>query len=696
MRKCILLLFVSAVLLNSATYYLSNSGNNSNNGTTTSTPWRTISTLDSALTSSVISQNDSILFNRGDRFFGQISLVSGMPIGLFFSAYGTGEKPIIDGSVKSFVFPDDCTYSEGMYKVGIVDHPDNILNVYMETEELTLAREPEADESIGGFIGFNKINSISEEDSLLVFDDILEDYTGGQVVFKPTLWNYKIGEILDASGKTDLPFYTTDVTLNYGYFVQNHIDALDSDGEWYFDSSTDTLYFQTSSEDTCNVYVTGCDSLPADGGCGFYISNQGSCNYTIENLDIRNTRECIYIYNSDYITVQNCDLSNSLAGMDCYIADYCNIKSNNFRNLNTFGILCQGENNSIGASGYSNNFRDVGLKLGYSRKLFYAPGSDVLNLNGVQIRGNNNSVSYNSLDNIGYCGIKFGGNFYTDNTISYNTIDSIGVTLSDCGAVYTWHSFGTGHSIDNNTITNCIGNLNGVPSYSSTNQTGDATGIYMDELSCKISITDNSVTNSAAGLVLQNGRNNTVTGNTIENNKEYELRVIHSGWIINGGTGNPNDDIYFTFSPDTTTGTYTINGDQFYWNNTTKTLQNDNSSGTYVYVIPGENDISGNHVGTSSIANDDYYTFMFGTWQEVNDSTIVNLTGNSNPISDNLKDDVGMEDISVKLQSADTWYPDTNIYKYVGFGDFDTDFDGNELLNVGELEISITTGRKVE
>lgn len=693
MRKYILLLFVSAVLLHSATYYLSNSGNNSNNGTSTSTPWRTISKLDSALTYSVISQNDSILFNRGDRFFGQISLVSGMPIGLFFSAYGTGEKPIIDGSVKSFIFPNDCSYLDGKYSINISDHPDNILNVYFETEELTLAREPEADESIDGFIGFNKIESVTKTDGVLKFNDAT-GYSGGQIVFKPNLWLYTVGNLTDSLGKTDIA-ETVDYALNYGYFVQNHINALDSDGEWYFNSSTNILYFKTSSVDTCNVYVSGCDSLPADGGCGFYISNQGSCNYTIENLDIRNTRECICITNSDYVTVQNCDFSNSLAGMDCYIADYCNIKSNNFRNLNTYGIFCQGESNAIGASGYSNNFRNIGLKLGYSKKLFYAPGSDVINLTGVRIRGNGNSASYNNLDNIGYCGIKFGENTYTNNTVSHNTIDSVGVTLSDCGAVYTWHSFGTGHSIDNNTITNCLGNLNGTPTYSSTNQTGDATGIYMDELSCNMSITDNSVSNSGAGIVLQNGRSNTVTGNTLENNREFELHVIHGGWIINGGTGNPDDDIYFTFPPDTTTDTYTINGDQFYWNNTTKTLQNDSSSGTYVYVIPGNNDISGNYIGTSSIANDNYYTFMFSTWQEVNDNTLTELTGDSLGISNNLQTGVDLDEVSVLFQSADVYYS-TGGYNYVGFEDYGTEFDDSELLDVGELELSIRTGRKVE
>ena len=48
----------------------------------------------------------------------------------------------------------------------------------------------------------------------------------------------------------------------------------------------------------------------------------------------------------------------------------------------------------------------------------------------------------------------YAGNDYSNNTISHNTIDSIGVTLADCGAIYTWHSFGSGNNLNSNTITN--------------------------------------------------------------------------------------------------------------------------------------------------------------------------------------------------------------------------------------------------
>ena len=646
----------------------------------------------------------TICFKSGERFFGQINLydqgVNTVETNLTFTSYSDGAKPIIDGSIETFTFPTDCSLSEGVYEYHMSNVSDNIFNVYIENEELTLAREPDVDESTADFVGFNKINSTSEDDSLLVFND-LSGYSGGQIVFKSKLWNYVIGEILNAEGKTDLPYYTTDVALNYGYFVQDHISALDSDGEWYFDRTDSTLYFKTSCTDTCTVYVTGSDSLPADGGCGFYICNKGTSNYTIENLDIRNTREGIYIYNTDYVTVQGCDLSNALAGIDCYLTNYCDILDNYFINLNTWGLKIQGDNNTVGYSGYENSFRDIGLKLGYDKSLFFNPGVEMLNLEAIQFRGSNNNVSYNLIDNIGYQGILFAeaNGVCNNNSISYNTIDSIGVTLADCGAIYAWHNFGTGNSISNNTITNCLGNLNGTQGYSQTNLTGHTRGIYMDELSCNMTIESNNISNCSAGIVLQNGRNNTVSGNTIENNKEFEMLIVHGSNILNGGYGNVDNEIDFYFSQ-LTSGYYTISDSLFYWNTDKKTLQNattnSSATSTYVYVIPGNNDISGNYIGTSSIKNSDYFTFILSTWQEVNDNTLYDLTGDSLGISNNLKSGVNLDDVSVKIQSANVYDSFTEETYYVGYGEFETEFNDNELLNVEELELSIRLGGKVK
>jgi hypothetical protein len=79
------------------TYYISSSeGDDENNGTSSSTPWQTISKLNSI----TFQSEDTILFKKGDTWTGEIFYPQGN--GDYFSdewitidAYGTGAKPII-------------------------------------------------------------------------------------------------------------------------------------------------------------------------------------------------------------------------------------------------------------------------------------------------------------------------------------------------------------------------------------------------------------------------------------------------------------------------------------------------------------------------------------------------------------------------------------------------------------------------
>jgi hypothetical protein len=96
------LLFITGIA--SATdYYVSTSGSNSNNGTSASTPWQTLSKVQSVCNAGTINPGDRILFKRGDSFTGTISIGSiwgnhaksgtaANPI--TFGAYGTGAKPV--------------------------------------------------------------------------------------------------------------------------------------------------------------------------------------------------------------------------------------------------------------------------------------------------------------------------------------------------------------------------------------------------------------------------------------------------------------------------------------------------------------------------------------------------------------------------------------------------------------------------
>jgi len=95
-----LTLLVIAVLVTSylqaTTYYVSNNGNDSNNGTSTSSPWRTISKVNSTN----LNPGDMVLFRRGDSFNGRIVVDrSGNSSNwITYGAYGSGNKPRIDNN----------------------------------------------------------------------------------------------------------------------------------------------------------------------------------------------------------------------------------------------------------------------------------------------------------------------------------------------------------------------------------------------------------------------------------------------------------------------------------------------------------------------------------------------------------------------------------------------------------------------
>ncbi len=88
----------------SATYYVSDSiGNDANTGTSTSSPWKTLSKVNSR----TFQPGDTVLFKRGDTWIKQQLKINsngkaGQPI--TFAAYGTGDRPIFDGSYDQTAF----------------------------------------------------------------------------------------------------------------------------------------------------------------------------------------------------------------------------------------------------------------------------------------------------------------------------------------------------------------------------------------------------------------------------------------------------------------------------------------------------------------------------------------------------------------------------------------------------------------
>ena len=92
-------LLLLAMPARATTYYVAAGGNDTNSGTSNAAPWQTIAKVNAA----TFLPGDSILFNRGDVWYGQsltapTSGVSGNPI--IYGAYGSGPNPVIKGSTR--------------------------------------------------------------------------------------------------------------------------------------------------------------------------------------------------------------------------------------------------------------------------------------------------------------------------------------------------------------------------------------------------------------------------------------------------------------------------------------------------------------------------------------------------------------------------------------------------------------------
>lgn len=82
---------------NATVYYVSNSGNDSNNGTTPQTAWATLDKVSKAS----LPYGSYVCFQRGGVFRGKLTAQKGVT----YTAYGTGEKPKLYGSLENGADP---------------------------------------------------------------------------------------------------------------------------------------------------------------------------------------------------------------------------------------------------------------------------------------------------------------------------------------------------------------------------------------------------------------------------------------------------------------------------------------------------------------------------------------------------------------------------------------------------------------
>ncbi|MFZ4412467.1 MAG: right-handed parallel beta-helix repeat-containing protein [Bacteroidales bacterium] len=487
----ILFLFTS-INVNATDYYISATGDDTADGLTTATPWQTIDKVNAVFSS--IPAGSNIYFNRGDTFYGSIIIsksgTSGSPITL--SAYGAGAKPIITGFV---TIPGSSWTAEpgltGIYSAASVVTTSILANmVTIDSKQVGMGRYP--DKSFLTYEATNGTNTITD-----IGLGTTINWKGAGMAFRKNDWTLDrasisnhVGDVLTYSnlGTNQAP------SAGFGYFIMNDLRTLTSYGEWYHKPATKKFYMYFGDVDPATkvVQVANISDL---------ITNTGSYDYiTVDNLNLTGAinNAVNLTTGNDFCTIQNCDIS-FIGNYGIYLGSGKNrtADNNTIRDCNSHGVY---DNYGSFATITNNTISDIARIPGQS---YYTYGN-----NGIYSPGNGCIISYNTIKRTGYCGIciKYTGAA----TVSYNYIDSVCLVLNDGGGIYMPGPNASTRLVDHNIITNVIGNGAGA-----IRQTSLSEGIYLDEGSSNVVVTNNSVANSGnSGIKLHKATNDIITDNT--------------------------------------------------------------------------------------------------------------------------------------------------------------------------------------
>lgn len=515
MRKVLVILFLCLCSLLKATdYYVKASGSDSNTGLSDAQAWKTITKVNSEWSAGKFIPGDAIYFNKGDTFSGTLTVASsGSSLAnITIGAYGTGLPPVISGFSTVSTWTDE---GDGVYSATI--HPQSFPNMFT-IDGIVYAKGRWPDDT---WMSIDACTSTSITDAALPASP---DFDGAEIVIRKNAWIIDHSTIINHNG-TIIIFYDVgrDPVAGWGYFIQNHLLTLDRYGEWYYDDDNFKLYVYFGSVSPATV-TTKVSSRDAN------LVMQARNYITIKGITFEGANSSgIYVSSSDYITIQECKIQ--FCG-DAAIDGAHNGGNSSlvFRAIND--TIYHAQNQGIvlfsefdGALIQGNKIDSIGMFPGHN---FNGDGQN----NAIKLHGSNHVVEYNTITDVGYNGIDFGGNQVK---VRYNFIDGFGSVKDDVGGIYTtcFTTLWVGREIENNIVLNGWGALGGRPDseYSTT-------GIYADQREANLTISGNTVYNVSAGIYLHNAHECQVFGNTVYDAKAGALWVQHDNAYPDDPTRN--------------------------------------------------------------------------------------------------------------------------------------------------------------
>ena len=506
--KLLLLLscFFCASIVNAKNFYISATGSDTNSGLTSTSPWKSISKINS----STYLSGDSILFKSGDTFYGTLTPTTN---GVSFSSYGSGAKPIVTGltTITSFANLGNNIW-EAVVPGGLAT-----LNMVVINGVLTpMGRYPNANTANGGYNTYESfVDNISITDNQLTSSP---NFTGADLVVRKVDFATARTTITSHSG-TKLNFSVpagSSFTTGYGYFLENSLATLDQNGEWFYDAATGKIkLFYTSTPPAIQVAtLTNLVSMLNSPG---YTRNQISfngiafkgCEDILLNLSYCNN-----------MTIDNCDFS--FAGVNAIEHRNMNsflIQNSNFNDINMIGMHESNPGSGNGVTIQYNTIRRIGIYPGMiSKAVKYHEGSSST---GINIGSTNLLIKQNTIDSVGYNGISI---VKTKNNqiIRKNSVSNFCFIKNDGGGIYNSGIRGDvlptiNPIIDSNFIFNSLNAGSGTTKPNNPH----TRGIYLDASSSNVNILNNSIFDCYEGIYISQAQNIVIRGNTVYDAGSY-------------------------------------------------------------------------------------------------------------------------------------------------------------------------------
>lgn len=486
----IIFIFLLFVLFNlntikAADYYLSNTGDDNNAGTSPETAWKTIAKLNSQM--AIFTPGTRILFKRGDVFTGQINFtMNGDATDKFiFDAYGTGEKPVISAAVPA---ENWVQHSGNIWKTTISQ--GNVMQIFSNGIRLPNARFPNEGFLVMDQVQLNKAEF--KDNDPLVAGKPENFFKGAKVVFKPRDWYWAFPTVNSSSSDGVITYSTsyTNLVGGLGYFFTDKIEFLDSENEWYFDNSTNTLYFYSNAN-------------PTDKNILAAVFDYGIiCPYDSKYITIQNL--CFKYQNKDGVALKGANSLNNTVS-------YCDFTGQIKSGISVGGRMINVENNRLedicGRGINIDGMRNSTIKLNEIRRIGLVPGmgnSEVHDMVGIKAWSSDSLlIQENIVDSTGYNGLSFLSGHLT---IKWNKVSNSLLKCSDGAGIYVYDKVSFENIFLNNFVENIVGNIEARPA--DTKKL--ACGIYIDNNAYNCYIYSNTVKNIDGNGILINANVNNV------------------------------------------------------------------------------------------------------------------------------------------------------------------------------------------